>query len=199
MATSPPDVAFHFDPACPWTWVTSRWLTAVAEAEGFEVDWRPFSLKLHTGDAPDEHAHLLEASHRALRIVTKLREDHGAAAVAAFYTERGRRAFGEGDTDPDLADVLEAAGLDRSYAAAADDESLDDIIRKHLDDAHSAVDGTSGSPTLVVGDKGFFGPVLTAVPEDPSALWHGLMSVWNIPELSELKRGRPDEPTFPAA
>jgi len=32
-------VAFWFDPSCPFTWQTSRWLRAVADARGLPVDW----------------------------------------------------------------------------------------------------------------------------------------------------------------
>jgi predicted DsbA family dithiol-disulfide isomerase len=44
-------VTFFFDPLCPWTWVTSRWLVDVADRRGFPLEWRALSLALlHAGD-----------------------------------------------------------------------------------------------------------------------------------------------------
>ena len=36
---APTAVDFWFDPSCPFTWQTSRWLRAVADARGLPVDW----------------------------------------------------------------------------------------------------------------------------------------------------------------
>ena len=37
-------VDFYFDPACPWCWVTSRWLTDVSTQRDITINWQPFSL-----------------------------------------------------------------------------------------------------------------------------------------------------------
>ncbi len=37
---------FFFDPGCPWTWITSRWVTEVAPHRDLQVTWRPFSLAM---------------------------------------------------------------------------------------------------------------------------------------------------------
>ena len=37
-------VTFWFDPSCPFTWRTSRWIRAVAPRKGAAVDWRIMSL-----------------------------------------------------------------------------------------------------------------------------------------------------------
>ena len=34
------DLAFHWDPMCPFAWLTSRWVDKVADQRGFRVDWR---------------------------------------------------------------------------------------------------------------------------------------------------------------
>ena len=68
-------VASYFDPACPWTWNTSRWLVDVAQRRGPTVDWRPLSLTvLNAGqDIPDEYRAPMEVGHGTLRIVAALR------------------------------------------------------------------------------------------------------------------------------
>ena len=40
------DVNFHFDPICPWAWITSRWVTEVQQLRNYEVSWKFISLKM---------------------------------------------------------------------------------------------------------------------------------------------------------
>ena len=45
------NVTFWFDPSCPYTWRTSRWLLAVTGARDLTIDWRLMSLAiLNEGD-----------------------------------------------------------------------------------------------------------------------------------------------------
>jgi len=44
------EATYYFDPACPFTWRTSRWLASVAPERGVDVRWRPFSLSILNGD-----------------------------------------------------------------------------------------------------------------------------------------------------
>jgi hypothetical protein len=97
--------------------------------------------------------------------------------------------------------VLEAAGLDPAFAATADDPAYDAAIRASMDHAHGLAGESGGSPILSIRGtgRGFFGPVLTAVP-DPKAsgqLWDALEVLFEIPEVHELKRDRAVTPTFP--
>ena len=39
-------VDFFVDPACLWTWLTSRWLVEVAPQRHLDLQWRPYSLLL---------------------------------------------------------------------------------------------------------------------------------------------------------
>jgi len=43
---------FYFDPGCPWTWMTSRWLVAAAQERALDIRWRTFSLALLNEDRP---------------------------------------------------------------------------------------------------------------------------------------------------
>jgi 2-hydroxychromene-2-carboxylate isomerase len=196
-------VDFWFDPACPWTWITSRWLVVAAEERDFAVTWRPYSLKFKNGDGvPEQYRESVEESHRALRVIARLAAEAGNDAVDAFYTERGHRFFGGDGTFPDLAEVLEAAGLDPAFAASADDPAYDAAIQASMDHAHALAGDSNGSPILAVRGtgRGFFGPVLTAVPDTKASaqLWDALETLFTIPEVHELKRDRAVPPTFPA-
>src|SRR5207248_3370907 len=90
-STGMADVTFFFDPACPWTWRASRWLTQVAETRALAVDWRPMSLLVvNDGDVPDAAKRAkLQASHRLLRAVARLAAGGPSADLARRCTGVG--------------------------------------------------------------------------------------------------------------
>jgi hypothetical protein len=109
------DVEFFFDPSCPWTWVTSRWLATVAPERKLAVTWRPWSLPMKN-EGRELPAHLPEAvrahitaglafSTPALRVLEAAGAREGNKARASLYTELGRRYHGPradgGDGGPD--------------------------------------------------------------------------------------------------
>jgi len=195
------DVDFFFDPGCPWTWITSRWLVATAAQRDLAITWRTYSLWFkNEGNVPDQYRDTVVASHGALRVIEAIMADVGNDAAGAFYTERGHRSFGE-SASTDAADVLAAVGLDEGLAKAADDESFDDVIRASMAEAHRLAGSGNGSPIIAIEGRnhGFFGPVLTAVPAGGASehLWDHLLGLWDIPEFHELKRDRQSGPTFP--
>src|SRR3954452_23737192 len=88
------EITYFFDPACPFTWRTSRWLVSVAPERDVTIRWRAFSLSILNGaDVPDQFKPVMAASTRALRIVEALRAQRRDDAIGAFYTEIGNRTF----------------------------------------------------------------------------------------------------------
>ena len=47
---------FFFDPLCPWTWVTARWLVDVADRRGFPVAWRGLRAEARSAPAHADRA-----------------------------------------------------------------------------------------------------------------------------------------------
>ena len=45
-----PDVEYFWDPACPWSWLTSRWMVNVLAEQPMDVDWRFISLYMINGE-----------------------------------------------------------------------------------------------------------------------------------------------------
>jgi 2-hydroxychromene-2-carboxylate isomerase len=190
------DATFFFDPACPWTWRTSRWLVAVADARTLHIEWRAFSLAiLNEGNVPPQFAEAMATSSRALRLVEALRADGRHDDVARFYAELGARSHDAGNPlSPKIVDAaVEAAGLQEA-APALDDDRWDDAVRESHALAYASAGPDVGSPVLMVpgAERGVHGPILTEVPgtDDALTIWDSLLPLIRMPAFHEVKRAR---------
>lgn len=90
-------VQFWFDPACPFCWMTSRWLVRVAKHRDLSIEWLPISLLRKNGTREGEPFFAeVTASHGMLRVVeASLRLWDGFLAMVAtdgFYELKRTRA-----------------------------------------------------------------------------------------------------------
>lgn len=199
-------IDFWFDPGCPWTWITSRWMAEVAAARHHDVHWRTYSLMVKNGGAdsvPERFRDKAMFAYGALRVIEAARRKDEAAA-GRLYTEYGRRLHH--DSGPtDHADVLEAVGLDAGLADAADDESLDAVIQASMDEAIALVGDEVAVPVIALpvdgGRKGCFGPVLSPAPTGDEALelFDRVAALIAQDSFFELKRARTSGPQLPSS
>lgn len=191
------DVTFWFDPSCPFTWRTSRWLASATQARGHRISWRVMSLAiLNEGkEIPEQFREAAALAVRGRRVLQAADDRHGQEALARLYTELGERVHGQQrrmDSQV-LAESIAAAGLPADLIDAADDSSLEAAIRRSHEAGQERVGTEVGSPIVAIGDRpGFFGPVVVPVPEGESAarLYDALRLLAEVPEFSELKRAR---------
>jgi 2-hydroxychromene-2-carboxylate isomerase len=189
-------VEFFFDPNCPFTWRTSRWLAEVADTGAATVTWRLMSLGvLNEGkEIPEQYREGVRQGGRALRALAAAQADGGSDAVARLYTAIGTRRHerGEASDDASIAAAVAEAGLPESVAAAVDDESLDAAVRTEHEAAQAAVGDTAGSPVVALEGRGFFGPVVAPVPtgDDALRLFEGVRLLAGVGAFSELKTAR---------
>jgi 2-hydroxychromene-2-carboxylate isomerase len=190
-------VTFYFDPTCPFTWRTSRWIRDTAARRGEDLRWRLLSLPmLNEGkEIPEQYRPFFEWSTGALRVLAATDQQHGQEAVERLYTAIGERIHDRGD-DKDaatLAGAIAEAGLPEDLTAAADDATLDTYVRASHDEAQGRVGTETGSPVTAIGDgPAFFGPVLAPVPQGDEAdrLFEALRLLATVPQFSEVKRAR---------
>jgi protein-disulfide isomerase-like protein with CxxC motif len=198
-------VQFHFDPGCPWTWITSRWLVEVAPQRELRVAWQPFSLRYHNKANPDYDwvRDELDAQHPAMRVIMSVRQHRGNEAVGRLYTALGTRIHHDGDEflrGPGLADAIAAAGLPAEVLDAAVDESWDPLIEESTDQAVSIVGDQAGIPIIAIDGAAtiYFGPVLSPAPTGQAALelWDAFATLCRTPGIYEIKRTRNVKPLF---
>ncbi len=205
MSSSISAVEFYFDPVCPWTWLTSRWLYSVADQRGFIVKLRALSLKLLNSDGgneiPEKFRPGLEMSYRALRLVEHLANHQDFEASTKFYTELGNRLFIE-KADPGddlLQDALKASSL-TDLSNVLDDESCDQLIRTSHDLAIESAGPDIGSPVIRLEPDGttIFGPILSPVPlaDECLVIFDATLELARCSSFYELKRGRSGPPDF---
>lgn len=193
------DVTFWFDPGCPWTWATSRWLVEAADARELRIEWRLLSLRiLNEGRIPEEWRERTEFGSRVLRVLAATREAAGNDAVGRLYERYAHRVHDlkEPFEVPTLAAALGDAGLPDNLLAAFDDASWDEAVRRDHEASQEAAGGEAGSPVMAYRGTGWFGPVLSPAPkgEEAGRVWDDLTRFITRDEIFEVKRGRTRPP-----
>ena len=203
-APTPAGVEFFFDPACPWTWLTSRWLLDAAPQRDVAITWRSLSLfVLNDGDVPEQYAGPVRASAGAHRLFAALDDAGRNDLVGAVYTAIGTRVHDGGDhlTPEVVREAATSAGAG-DWLGAVGDERWDGTVELSTKAAVDLTGPDVGSPILVHGSPrvGVFGPIVNPGPRGPAAarLLDHVLAVSQTDGFFELKRGRSSGPQLPA-
>ncbi|MGA8016670.1 MAG: DsbA family protein [Candidatus Dormiibacterota bacterium] len=195
------DITIHVDPACPWAWLTSRWLAEVEKVRPVRATTRLFVLgEINRDREPSERAlRAHSASLVAMHLLVAARRAGGDAALARLFTAIGE-AHHERDHALDepamLTEALTAAGLDPEQVTRV---ASDPSIHEELMEEHRAIAarGAFGVPTLVIGEaQPTFGPIVDTriTGEAAGELWDRVSWLIGAGSFFELKRERTRRP-----
>lgn len=197
-------VDFWFDPACPWAWMSSRWLLEAAKVRALEPHFHVMSLAVlneNKDDLPEKYRTLLQRAWGPVRVAIAAARKHGEQVLLPLYTAFGERIHPGGRKEWDRAfyeEVLTEVGLPLDLADAAEATEYDEALRASHHDGMDRVGYEVGTPVISVEGVAFFGPVVTPTPKGEAAgrLWDGVLLVAGTPGFYELKRSREQGPIF---
>jgi hypothetical protein len=208
---TPTAVDFWFDPVCPWTWLTSRWMLEVRKARPVVVSWHVMSLAIlneaRLSELPEPIRDLMGRAWAPVRVLTAAEASFGSGVLEALYTALGTRYHVQQQpkTQATIEAALREAGLPAELAEAGNTNAYDDALRESHGDGIALVGAEVGSPIIAVPGPGrasgkiaFFGPVVTPAPkgEQAASLWDGTLAVASTPGFYEIKRTRTVGPVF---
>lgn len=198
-------VKFWFDVSCPFAWVTSRWIKEVEKVRDIQVEFIPMSLAvLNDGrDLDPDYMEKMKANWGPARVFAKVATEQ-PDKVDELYTVMGTIVHREGNSgrtdfggyDDVIAEALQRAGLDASFADVANTEDYDPQLREFHESGIRSVGDEVGTPIVKLGDTAFFGPVLTKIPtgEEAGEIFDASVRLAQYPHFFELKRTRTERP-----
>ncbi len=196
-------VDFWFDPACPWAWMTSRWMLEVEKVRDVRTTFHVMSLGvLNEGrDVSEDYRRFLEVeAWVGVRAAIMVEQAYGSDTLRDFYTALGTRYhLGQ---EPRTAATVRAAladlGLDETIADRAETDEVDDALRVSHHEGMDPVGMDVGTPVIRINGMSMFGPVISPAPKGEAAgdLFDGFEKITAYPGFFELKRTRTVGPIF---
>jgi hypothetical protein len=201
-------VDFWFDPFCPWTWITSRWILEAQKLRDFDVSFHLMSLAiLNEDDLPPylNDPRIMAKVWAPVRVAAAAERAKGSEVLGPLYAAMGSRIhngdnknFGDllkKDFHEIVAQSLDEVGLPADLAEAATSEEYQDALRTSTGEGLRVPGAIAGVPTVHINGVAVFGPVLSRIPrgEEAAKLWDATLTVVSHRDFWELKRKQPKD------
>ena len=191
-----------FDPACPWAWMTSRWMLQVERVRPVTTRFHVMSLAVlnKDKDMSEEYADFIRRAWGPVRVCVAAAAEHGEEVLRPLYTALGERIHVQGrQVDRSVVEeALEQVGLPLALADAMTSTTHDEALQASHSAGMDRVGLDVGTPVISVDGVSFFGPVVSPAPAGEAAgrLWDGVVLVAGTDGFFELKRTRDRGPVF---
>jgi len=194
-------VELFVDPACPYAWMTSRWLHHATEVRDVSPTFSVMSLAvLNEGRELDPgYRASIDQAWGAARVAVAITQQEGPEAFSRWYTAWGEHYHVGGNKDDRRAaavHALEVAELPAELIDAYENvpgDALDTALRASHQRAVDMVGTDVGTPVISFGEgTAYFGPVISPAPrgEDAGRLLDGMEALASVPGFYEVKRSR---------